>query len=226
MVFSVSPHGICVQRPQVREHRAGCGSRFNLWFHIYDEERCEAAGNRNPFLEAQLILCGLALFTDSERRVQQALEAGKHALTEKPLAISVDEVDRLIALAAKQKLVLGVFFEMRYAPAHDIAKRLVQAGAIGNIIGIRIQTLIDKSMTYWQSGYAGRSVNPWRGIKQQAGGGVVLMNASHLLDAVMYVTGLKVTSVAADVGTLVANVEVEDLASATLRFDNGALLVF
>jgi len=50
--------------------------RFNLWFHIYDEERCEAAGNRNPFLEAQFILCGLALFTDSEQRVNQALEAG------------------------------------------------------------------------------------------------------------------------------------------------------
>jgi len=50
--------------------------RFNLWFHIYDEERCEAAGNRNPFFEAQLILCGLALFTDSEQRVKQALEAG------------------------------------------------------------------------------------------------------------------------------------------------------
>ncbi|HET9216711.1 MAG TPA: helicase-related protein [Terriglobia bacterium] len=50
--------------------------RFNLWFHIYDEERCEAAGNHNPFLEAQLILCGLALFTDSDRRVQQAVDAG------------------------------------------------------------------------------------------------------------------------------------------------------
>ena len=50
--------------------------RFNLWFHIYDEERCEAAGNRNPFLEAQLILCGMALFTDSEQRVQEALSAG------------------------------------------------------------------------------------------------------------------------------------------------------
>ena len=41
--------------------------RFNLWFHIYDEERCEAAGNRNPFLEAQLILCSIALFTANER---------------------------------------------------------------------------------------------------------------------------------------------------------------
>src|SRR5215208_132148 len=47
---------------------------------------------------------------------QQILEAGKHALTEKPLAISLEEVDRLIGLAAQQQLALGVFYEMRYAP--------------------------------------------------------------------------------------------------------------
>lgn len=154
---------------------------------------------------------------------QQALEAGKHALTEKPLAVSLGEVDRLIALAAERKLVLAVFFEMRYAPAHAIARDLIQAGAIGTIIGIQMQTLIDKPRTYWQSGYTGRSLNPWRGIKAQAGGGVLLMNTSHLLDALLYVTDLTVTGVSAEVGTLVGNVEVEDTASATLRFNNGAI---
>lgn len=154
---------------------------------------------------------------------QQALETGKHALTEKPLAISLEEVDRLIALAAERDLALGVFFEMRYAPAHAIARQLVETGAIGNIIGVQMQTLIDKPMIYWQSGYAGRSNNPWRGIKAQAGGGVLLMNTSHLLDALLYVTSLKVTRVNAEVGTLRADVEVEDMASATLRFDNGAI---
>jgi UDP-N-acetyl-2-amino-2-deoxyglucuronate dehydrogenase len=49
------------------------------------------------------------------------------------------------------------------------------------------------------------------------------MNTSHLLDALMYVTGLMVSSVSAEVGTLVANVEVEDIVSATLRFDNDAI---
>ena len=153
----------------------------------------------------------------------QTLEAGKHALTEKPLAISLDEVDSLIALADRQKLMLGVFFEMRYAPAHALARALVQEGAIGNIVGVQIQTLIDKPLTYWQSGYMGRSINPWRGIKNQAGGGVVLMNTSHLLDALIYVTGLTISSVSAEIGTLVSNVEVEDLATATLRFNNGAI---
>jgi UDP-N-acetyl-2-amino-2-deoxyglucuronate dehydrogenase len=154
---------------------------------------------------------------------QKVLEADKHALTEKPLAISLEEVDQLIALAAKRELALGVFYEMRYAPAHALAREFVQAGAIGNIVGVQIQTLIDKPLSYWQSGYSGRSINPWRGLKAQAGGGVVLMNTSHLLDALFYSTGLAVTSVSAEIGTLVASVEVEDMATATLRFNNGAI---
>ena len=154
---------------------------------------------------------------------QQALEAGKHVLAEKPLAISLAEVDTLIALATERQLALGVFYEMRYAPAHAPARELIQAGAIGKIIGVQIQTLIDKPLTYWRSGYSGRSVNPWRGIKAQAGGGVVLMNTSHLIDAVTYVTGLAVTSVSAEIGTWIPNVEVEDMAAATLRFNNGAV---
>ena len=154
---------------------------------------------------------------------QQALKAGKHALTEKPMAISLEEIDELTTLASERDLALGVFYEMRYAPAHDKAREFIQAGAIGKIIGVQIQTLIDKPLGYWQSGYMARSVNPWRGIKAQAGGGVVLMNTSHLLDAVTYVADLRVTNVSAEVGTLTANVEVEDFATATLRFNNGVI---
>ena len=54
--------------------------RFNLWFHIFDEERCEAieAANpdANPFLDDQWVLCSLSLFTGKERRLEQVLAAG------------------------------------------------------------------------------------------------------------------------------------------------------
>src|SRR6516162_7885510 len=50
--------------------------RFNLWFHIYDTERCEAAGDRNPFLEEQFVLCGINVLTSDSRRSQEALDAG------------------------------------------------------------------------------------------------------------------------------------------------------
>lgn len=54
--------------------------RFNLWFHIFDEERCDAIEtanpDSNPFLDDQLVLASLSLFTAKEQRVQQALAAG------------------------------------------------------------------------------------------------------------------------------------------------------
>ena len=54
--------------------------RFNLWFHIFDEARCKALEasqpDVNPFLDDQLLLCDLGLFTRKSQRLQQALEAG------------------------------------------------------------------------------------------------------------------------------------------------------
>lgn len=154
---------------------------------------------------------------------KQTLAAGKHALVEKPLALTLAQADEVIALADANHLTLGVFYELRHVPAFIQARNLVRAGALGNIIAIRIQTLINKAANYWEVGYSGRSANPWRGEKTKAGGGVVLMNSSHLLDAVRFITGLEVVSVSAEIGTLVASVEVEDTAVATLRFNNGAL---
>jgi len=54
--------------------------RFNLWFHIFTEARCvaieEADPSANPFLDDQLLLCELTLFTDNPARVEQAIAAG------------------------------------------------------------------------------------------------------------------------------------------------------
>src|SRR5262245_57176623 len=54
--------------------------RFNLWFHIFDEERCqaieEANPGDNPFLEAQFVVTGIHLFTENEERIEQAVAAG------------------------------------------------------------------------------------------------------------------------------------------------------
>lgn len=153
----------------------------------------------------------------------RALNAGKHALVEKPMALSLQQADELVALAEQRCLALGVFYEMRQVASFQAARRMVQNGAIGKVTGVHIQTLIDKPMSYWQSGYMGRLESPWRGQLARAGGGVILMNTSHLLDAVRFITGLEVEHVSAEIGTLVASVEVEDTAAATLRYDNDAI---
>lgn len=154
---------------------------------------------------------------------QRALEAGKHVLVEKPMALTLADADTLIALAEARGLALGVFYEMRHTSAHQQARSLVRGGALGEVTAVRLQTVIDKSPDYWQRGLSGRSVSPWRASQAQAGGGVVLMNTSHALDALRDVTGLEVARVAAETETWVPGVEVEDTAAATLRFNNGAV---
>ena len=66
--------------------------RFNLWFHIYDAARCDASGDRNPFLEAQFVLCSMSLLTSDEKRSQEALDAGLPAGTDHgPRAVEMGE---------------------------------------------------------------------------------------------------------------------------------------
>ena len=73
-------------------------------------------------------------------------------------------------------MALGVFYELRHTPAFFQARDLIQAGALGDIIAVRIQTLINKAATYWEVGYSGRSTNPWRGEKAHEKGLVQLVN--------------------------------------------------
>jgi ATP-dependent helicase HepA len=67
--------------------------RFNLWFHIFDEERCTAIeavnSGQNPFMDDQLVLCSIGLFMNNSRRAEQAIAAGWDVLV-------VDEAHHLV----------------------------------------------------------------------------------------------------------------------------------
>lgn len=153
--------------------------------------------------------------------VEAALLAGKHVLAEKPLALEAAAARRLGRLADDRDLRLGVFFELRESAIIRLARELVLGGAIGAVRMVRIETLIDKPMRYWQSGYASRSNDNWRAQMAKAGGGVVLMNSIHQFDAVRFITGLEIVDVAGAIVTLSADVEVEDAGGAVFRLSNG-----
>ncbi|BDU71614.1 helicase-related protein [Mesoterricola silvestris] len=104
--------------------------RFNLWFHIYDEDRCRAleAGGANPFLDDQLVLCGLGLLAGSPERARQALEAGWDLLV-------VDEAHHLegaayalveaLGAAVPSLLLLTATPEQLGVPGHFARLRLL-----------------------------------------------------------------------------------------------------
>jgi UDP-N-acetyl-2-amino-2-deoxyglucuronate dehydrogenase len=155
----------------------------------------------------------------------RALESGHHVLVEKPMALRVEDIASIDDAARAHERAAGVVFELREVAAIRAARDLVRNGAIGDVRQVRIRTVIDKPATYWQSGWSGRVVDDWRGRRDRAGGGVLLMNAIHQVDLVRWITGSSFTRALGDVAEPSPGVEVEDRGGALLRLDGGAQAV-
>jgi predicted dehydrogenase len=155
--------------------------------------------------------------------VEQAAKAGKAVLCEKPLAADLPDADRMIAACRDAGVALATCFPLRYLGAAKWTRELVQTGALGDVIAVRLRNLGEKEDSYWVGGYSGRTSTDWRKSKAQSGGGVIVTNLSHHLDLARAITGLEVTRVYSETGTFVTDVEVEDVGVACLRYENEAI---
>jgi UDP-N-acetyl-2-amino-2-deoxyglucuronate dehydrogenase len=154
---------------------------------------------------------------------EQAAKAGKAVLCEKPLAADLPDADRMIAACRDAGVALATCFPLRYLGAAKWTRELVQTGALGDVIAVRLRNLGEKDGSYWVGGYSGRTSTDWRKSKAQSGGGIIITNLSHHLDLSRAITGLEVARVYGETGTFVTDVEVEDVGVACLRYENGAI---
>jgi predicted dehydrogenase/threonine dehydrogenase-like Zn-dependent dehydrogenase len=153
----------------------------------------------------------------------EAAAAGKHVVVEKPLANSLKAAEELVHAAERAGVVLSVCFPHRYQPEMVVARRLIEAGAIGELAGVLLNFLMDKPPSYWVGGFSGRAISDWRSSREQAGGGILIMNLSHYLDLLSYLTGEKAEVVTARTQVGEVTGEVEDAVSVTVGYANGAL---
>ncbi len=153
----------------------------------------------------------------------RAAKKGKHVILEKPIATKIKDARDLISICHKNKVKLAVAYIMRYENNVQQAKKLVRAGIIGNIIGIEVHWIADKPETYWSGGFTGRAHTDWRESKRCSGGGILLMNCSHLFDYIEFITGLNPIRYYSQYGTFLTDVEVEDYFFGVLRYNNGAI---
>jgi predicted dehydrogenase len=125
---------------------------------------------------------------------KSALEAGKHVLCEKPLAISVEEGEELAALAAKKGLRNCVCHNLRYYPMVQQMRRMRESGDLGEILVVQ--------GTYSQDWLLYDTDWNWR-VETSAGGASRCMAdiGSHFFDMAEHITGLRVTSLCADLQT-------------------------
>ncbi len=146
----------------------------------------------------------------------QAVESGAHVLVEKPLASSLEDCDLMIKAAKRKNVKLSVISQRRlYAPAQRI-KKAIDDDKIGQPV-LGMTTMLGwRDRKYYES-------DPWRGTWDGEGGGVLVNQAPHQLDLLLWYMG--------DIDELFgcwANlnhpyIEVEDTSLAIIRFKNGAL---
>lgn len=146
-----------------------------------------------------------------------ALAAGKHVLTEKPMATSLQDARAMIAASERPGApLLGVCFQNRYNASVAEAKRLIGAGELGTFLGARASVWWHRTEAYYRD-------SGWRGTWAMEGGGVLINQAIHTLDLMSYLAG-PIARVSGRVSTDVLGgvIEVEDNAHAVLCYESGA----
>jgi predicted dehydrogenase len=167
-----------------------------------------------------------------------ALAAGKHVVSDKPLAVNPEDGRTMLEAALKAKVVHAVTFNYRGNPLVQQARLMIAGGDAGDVSfvhgGYLQDWMTDPNVYSWRS-------DPLKGGTSSALGDI----GSHWCDLAEHVSGLKIDSVLADITTVIpvrysagasaeafsgkaggertpVNVGAEDLASILLRFENGA----
>ena len=145
-----------------------------------------------------------------------AAKAGKHVVVEKPLEITLARCDRIIQACERSNVRLCTVFPSRFCEANRLVKQAIVKGRFGRL------TLGDTYVKWWRSQQYYDS-GGWRGTRQLDGGGALMNQAIHNVDLLYWLMG-DVAEVSAFTDTLAhKRIEVEDVAVACLRFQNGAL---
>jgi len=224
---------------QVRVAVVGCGRISRNHFDAIEKidglalaavcdivgERAQAAGQRYgvPSFEsldemlASVRSDVVALCTPSGLHPKHgilAARAGKHVVCEKPMAISLESADELVAECDAAGVQLFVVKQNRLNPAIQLLKRAVDRERFGRIYVANTTVRWTRPQDYYDQA-------PWRGT-WEFDGGAIMNQASHYVDLIQWLLG-PVESVMAKTATLARRIETEDTGVAVLRFRSGAL---
>jgi UDP-N-acetyl-2-amino-2-deoxyglucuronate dehydrogenase len=149
-----------------------------------------------------------------EKLAVQAANAGKHLIIEKPVALSLEAVDRIQEACLRNGVKCAVVHPNRFRPAIVELKKMIDQGKFGTISHVNATVRWNRNQAYYDQAQ-------WRGTKAMDGG--VLMNqAIHNLDLLLWLMG-PVKHIQAMTTTRLRNIEAEDVATALLEFENGVV---
>lgn len=142
--------------------------------------------------------------------------AGKHIMVEKPIEVTTERCDALIEACREAGVVLGAIFPRRFNDSSMVLKKAIDAGRFGTLVHADVHIKWWRDQNYYDDG-------GWRGTWGLDGGGALMNQGIHGIDLLQWLLN-GVESVTAFTDTRAhVGIEVEDVASAAVRFKNGAL---
>jgi len=159
----------------------------------------------------------VALATPSGLHPQQAIEvaqAGRHVLSEKPMATKWDEGMAMVRACRDARVKLFVVKQNRLNPTMQLLKQAVDEGRFGRIFMVNVNVFWTRPQSYYDDA-------PWRG-RWDLDGGAFMNQASHYVDMVDWLVG-PVDNVHAYTATLARDIEAEDTGVMSLRLRSGGL---
>jgi len=178
---------------------------------------CKSYSNLDDFLADKSIDI-VTIATPSGAHLEPAIAAArakKHIICEKPLEVTPQRIEQMIAVAKEEKVLLSGIFNRRFNPAVEHLKQAVEQGRFGTLALCDAQIKWFRTQAYYDSA-------EWRGTMKLDGGGALMNQAIHTIDLLLYLVG-NVKRLSASIALLTHdNIEVEDTAVAILEFENGA----
>ena len=189
-----------------------------LGVYDIDEKRCAEAQEKGIFVydsldavlaDERVEIVIVAVPNDDHLGiVVRALEAGKHVVCEKPVALSLDELDQMIAASKKSGKLFTVHQNRRFDEDFRLIKKIVDEGVIGAPLRI-------ESRVHGSRGIPG----DWRGMKKH-GGGMMLDWGVHLIDQALQIIKEPISKIHCTM-TNYTNKEVDDGFYLTITFASG-----
>ena len=162
--------------------------------------------------EVDAIYVATPVYLHAEQTIAAA-EAGKHVLCEKPMALNVAECDRMMAACRANNVKLGVAYYRHFYPVVRRVKELLGSGELGVPIVVQVNAF------EWFDP-APDAAHAWLINKQLSGGGPMFDFGCHRLEVLLDLFG-DVSDVKATLANALFDREVEDVATAILRFERG-----
>ncbi|MFH0826618.1 MAG: Gfo/Idh/MocA family oxidoreductase [Candidatus Omnitrophota bacterium] len=146
----------------------------------------------------------------------EAIEYGKHVLVEKPIDIDLAKAQRLIKLAEEKHRKLSCVSEFRFSPGITELRDLIKKDALGRVFLIDISLFLHRDDKYFLNS------GGWRSKTELAGGGVLIMNAIHVIDILLWLFG-PIKKIYVRKMNVRNYIEVEECAGLLMELENNIL---